>query len=162
MSPTSSVSKIRDPGSRVVNSVAVVVFPAPKVPFSQMIMGSRVSGADRRVGPRWSQGAFGSVDNDYLSCLLAVREYLEEQGQLLCCQGARPDVWPSGIGARLACRSALVVADQRGLCGTLDGSVPRVVQGAGAGLVADGLIKARWHRVCLVAAGQDRRLGRSE
>ncbi|MEV6334606.1 hypothetical protein AB0M12_07800 [Nocardia vinacea] len=43
------------------------------------------------------QGAFGSVDDDYLSCLLAVREYLEERGRLLCCQGARPDVWPSGM-----------------------------------------------------------------
>ncbi|WP_228000750.1 hypothetical protein [Nocardia australiensis] len=42
-------------------------------------------------------GAFGSVDDDYLSCLLAVREYLEGRGQLLCCQGARPDVWPSGM-----------------------------------------------------------------
>ncbi|MFE7798641.1 hypothetical protein [Nocardia sp. NPDC057440] len=43
------------------------------------------------------QGVFGSDDDDYLSCLLAVREYLEERGQLLCCQGARPDVWPSGM-----------------------------------------------------------------
>ncbi|WP_327149976.1 hypothetical protein [Nocardia sp. NBC_01329] len=44
-----------------------------------------------------SQGVFGSVDDDYLSRLLAVREYLEARGQLLCCQGARPDVWPSGM-----------------------------------------------------------------
>ncbi|WP_459960239.1 hypothetical protein [Nocardia sp. IFM 10818] len=42
-------------------------------------------------------GTFGSVEDDYLSCLLAVREYLEERGWLLCCQGARPDVWPSGM-----------------------------------------------------------------
>ncbi|WP_433593945.1 hypothetical protein [Nocardia sp. CA-145437] len=41
-------------------------------------------------------GVFGSADDDYLSCLLAVREYLEARGRLLCCQGARPDVWPSG------------------------------------------------------------------
>ncbi|WP_156095003.1 hypothetical protein [Nocardia lijiangensis] len=43
------------------------------------------------------EGAFGSIDDDYLSRLLAVREYLEERGLLLCCQGARPDVWPSGM-----------------------------------------------------------------
>ncbi|WP_194833445.1 hypothetical protein [Nocardia sp. XZ_19_369] len=41
-------------------------------------------------------GVFGSADDDYLSCLITVREYLEKQGLLLCCQGARPDVWPSG------------------------------------------------------------------
>lgn len=43
------------------------------------------------------QGVFGSADDDYLSRLLVVREYLEKRGQLLCCQGARPDVWPSGM-----------------------------------------------------------------
>ncbi|MFB8004239.1 hypothetical protein [Nocardia sp. NPDC056000] len=42
-------------------------------------------------------GRFGAEDDDYLGCLLALREYLERQGQLLCCQGARPDVWPSGM-----------------------------------------------------------------
>ncbi|WP_225726954.1 MULTISPECIES: hypothetical protein [unclassified Nocardia] len=42
-------------------------------------------------------GVFGSGDDDHLSCLVAVREYLEERGRLLCCQGARPDVWPSGM-----------------------------------------------------------------
>ncbi|MEV4127235.1 hypothetical protein [Nocardia sp. NPDC049707] len=43
------------------------------------------------------QGVFGSIDDDYLARLLAVRAYLEERGQLLCCLGARPDVWPSGM-----------------------------------------------------------------
>lgn len=42
-------------------------------------------------------GTFGSDDDDYLSCLIAIREHLEEQGRLLCCQGARPNVWPSGM-----------------------------------------------------------------
>ncbi|MGY0236006.1 hypothetical protein [Longispora urticae] len=40
---------------------------------------------------------FGTVDDDYLSCLVALREVLEARGLLLCCQGARPDVWPSGM-----------------------------------------------------------------
>ncbi|MFI2280798.1 hypothetical protein [Nocardia beijingensis] len=33
------------------------------------------------------QGVFGSADDDYLSRLLVVREYLEKRGQLLCLSG---------------------------------------------------------------------------
>ena len=33
---------------------------------------------------------------DYWECLTEVRELLEERGRLLCCQGARGDVWLSG------------------------------------------------------------------
>jgi hypothetical protein len=33
---------------------------------------------------------------DYLNCLAQLRAHLERQGRLLCCQGARPDVFPSG------------------------------------------------------------------
>ncbi|GAB3965468.1 hypothetical protein [Streptomyces sparsus] len=33
---------------------------------------------------------------DYLDCLLQVRRQLEREGRLLCCQGARPHVHPSG------------------------------------------------------------------
>ncbi|MFQ6225770.1 hypothetical protein [Nocardia sp. NPDC002869] len=62
------------------------------------------------------QGVFGSVDDDYLSRLLAVREYLEERGQLLCCQGARPDVWPSGMLRQFdnGRRAYVLGHDQRG------------------------------------------------
>ncbi|MFG2918933.1 hypothetical protein ACGF0D_39380 [Kitasatospora sp. NPDC048298] len=33
---------------------------------------------------------------DYLDCLTQARRQLERDGRLLCCQGARPDVHPSG------------------------------------------------------------------
>ncbi|MFJ7912694.1 hypothetical protein [Kitasatospora sp. NPDC096204] len=33
---------------------------------------------------------------DYLDCLTQARRQLEQDGRLLCCQGARPDVHPSG------------------------------------------------------------------
>lgn len=33
---------------------------------------------------------------DHLDCLVQVRRQLEREGRLLCCQGARPDVHPSG------------------------------------------------------------------
>jgi len=33
---------------------------------------------------------------DYLDCLTQARMQLERQGRLLCCQGARPNVHPSG------------------------------------------------------------------
>ena len=34
---------------------------------------------------------------DVLECLFAVRRELEADGLLLCCQGARPNVWASGM-----------------------------------------------------------------
>ncbi|MGW3185962.1 hypothetical protein ACWDD9_42495 [Kitasatospora sp. NPDC001119] len=34
--------------------------------------------------------------SDYLDCLIQARRQLERDGRLLCCQGARPDVHPSG------------------------------------------------------------------
>ncbi|SFR12139.1 hypothetical protein SAMN04488564_103743 [Lentzea waywayandensis] len=37
------------------------------------------------------------VGDDVLDCFLDVRSQLEEHGILLCCMGARPDVWPSGM-----------------------------------------------------------------
>ena len=36
-------------------------------------------------------------DGDYFECLVTVRRVLEQEGALVCCQGARPDVWPSGM-----------------------------------------------------------------
>lgn len=41
----------------------------------------------------WIEGA----GQDALDCLLNTRRQLEEHGILLCCMGARPDVWPSGM-----------------------------------------------------------------
>ncbi|RBM08951.1 hypothetical protein [Streptomyces sp. PT12] len=35
--------------------------------------------------------------NDYLACLTRARDQLELQGRLLCCQGAGPEVQPSGL-----------------------------------------------------------------
>jgi len=44
------------------------------------------------------QGAiFEARGDDYLDCLMLTREHLEADERLLCCQGAQPDVWPSGL-----------------------------------------------------------------
>ena len=34
---------------------------------------------------------------DLFECLQGIRRHLESEGLLLCCQGARPDVFPSGV-----------------------------------------------------------------
>jgi hypothetical protein len=36
------------------------------------------------------------------ACLLQAQVHLERTGWLLCCQGARPDVWPSGLLAQMS------------------------------------------------------------
>jgi hypothetical protein len=36
-------------------------------------------------------------DRDYFECLLAIRRVLEQDGAFVLCQGARRDVWPSGM-----------------------------------------------------------------
>lgn len=43
---------------------------------------------------------------DYLDCLSQVRQHLERDGRLLCCQGARPNVHPSGQQGRVLARHA--------------------------------------------------------
>lgn len=50
-----------------------------------------------------------AAGEDLFECLLAIRAGLEQDGMLLCCQGARLDVHPSGMsrhstGGRLAYR----------------------------------------------------------
>lgn len=39
---------------------------------------------------------------DLFECLKEARKSLEEQGLLLCCQGARPMVFPSGMGRQMS------------------------------------------------------------
>jgi hypothetical protein len=34
---------------------------------------------------------------DYFACLISVRRELEAEGLVVCCQGARKNVWPSGM-----------------------------------------------------------------
>ncbi|GIG63374.1 hypothetical protein Lfu02_77460 [Longispora fulva] len=59
-------------------------------------------------------GVFEAADGDYLDCLILVRRHLEERGLLLCCQGARPDVWPSGMLRQFANgREAYVLDPER-------------------------------------------------
>ena len=50
-------------------------------------------------------------DTDLFECLVRIREQLEAEGGLICCEGARKDVFPSGMarqmgGARQAYRTA--------------------------------------------------------
>jgi hypothetical protein len=39
---------------------------------------------------------------DLFTALIMLREQLEDTGRLLCCQGARPDVYPSGMSAQMS------------------------------------------------------------
>jgi hypothetical protein len=41
-------------------------------------------------------------ENDLFECLVAVRRQLEREGILLCCEGARCDVFPSGMARQMA------------------------------------------------------------
>jgi len=41
---------------------------------------------------------FKAAGFDYFACLISVRRELEAEGLVVCCQGARRDVWPSGMG----------------------------------------------------------------
>ncbi|MDP9265797.1 MAG: hypothetical protein M3O91_06745 [Chloroflexota bacterium] len=41
--------------------------------------------------------AFTAESSDYFECLILVRRDLEAEGIVVCCQGARRDVWPSGM-----------------------------------------------------------------
>ncbi|MBO3732611.1 hypothetical protein [Glycomyces niveus] len=50
--------------------------------------------------------------NDLFSCLLKARISLEEKGIVLCCQGSRPIVFPSGMQRQMGDgRYAYVLAD---------------------------------------------------
>jgi hypothetical protein len=40
--------------------------------------------------------------DDLFDCLLAIRRELERDGGRVCCLGARPDVWPSGMARQMA------------------------------------------------------------
>lgn len=41
--------------------------------------------------------AFTAESSDYFECLILVRRDLEAEGIVVCCHGARRDVWPSGM-----------------------------------------------------------------
>lgn len=47
---------------------------------------------------RFSGGDWRSFyESNLFKCLLSARTDLEKEGLMLCCQGARPDVFPSGM-----------------------------------------------------------------
>lgn len=47
----------------------------------------------RFTGGEWQHFS----EPNLFKCLMSLRTYLEKQELLLCCQGARPDVFPSGM-----------------------------------------------------------------
>jgi hypothetical protein len=70
--------------------------------------GSQVAQATVATEPPWSirlvlaSGLVSeAVDVDLFSALEAVRRQLEAEGLMLCCQGARPDVLPSGMARQM-------------------------------------------------------------
>jgi len=46
--------------------------------------------------------AFTASGGDYFACLVSIRRELEAEGIVVCCQGARKDVWPSGMARDMA------------------------------------------------------------
>lgn len=51
---------------------------------------------------RRGQGAVAEyTGSDLFNCLHGLRQVLEAEGLLLCCQGARPDVFPSGMDRQM-------------------------------------------------------------
>ena len=74
--------------------------------------GDAVQGATVTFGPvkaachlelRLDDGrALVAEGDDYFDCLTAVRRTLESEGAILLCQGARRDVWPSGMARSMA------------------------------------------------------------
>jgi hypothetical protein len=60
------------------------------------------------TGPPWrlsltvgNDRYFAEAD-DLFDCLVAIRRELEREGGRVCCAGARPDVWPSGMARQMA------------------------------------------------------------
>ena len=45
---------------------------------------------------------FAAQEPDLFECLSSIRRKLEEIGLLLCCQGARPNVHPSGMSRQMS------------------------------------------------------------
>jgi hypothetical protein len=39
---------------------------------------------------------------DLFAALMTIRQQLEDAGLLVCCQGARPDVYPSGMSSQMS------------------------------------------------------------
>ncbi|MFF2775617.1 hypothetical protein ACFVU3_11980 [Streptomyces sp. NPDC058052] len=57
----------------------------------------RLGPASRAIVGLLDDGALTEISGtDYLDCLLQIRRRLERDGRLLCCQGARSGVHPSG------------------------------------------------------------------
>jgi hypothetical protein len=54
------------------------------------------------VLPGWSGRISGGRVPDFFSCMEALRRKLEGMGYLLCCQGARRDVAPSGMTRQMS------------------------------------------------------------
>jgi hypothetical protein len=66
---------------------------------------ARVSVATRP--PWWLRLAFGGREyaaeaDDLFECLRMVRAELEPEGWRICCLGARPDVFPSGMSSQMS------------------------------------------------------------
>jgi hypothetical protein len=60
------------------------------------------SGKQCRIRLKWSDGrAEETLGNDLFDCLCLLRERLEPDGWLIMCEGARVDVYPSGMSREM-------------------------------------------------------------
>jgi hypothetical protein len=58
-----------------------------------VVVGNRPAALD----VTWVGRTYRIEKPDFLGCLMELRELLETEGRLLCCQGARGDAGPSGL-----------------------------------------------------------------
>src|SRR5438552_3307099 len=65
-----------------------------------MVIEDSANAAIRVTSPRRFAGIYAG--GDLLGCLTVVRGRLEEEGLLICCQGARPLVAPSGMTRQMS------------------------------------------------------------
>jgi hypothetical protein len=68
-----------------------------------------------RLRAVFDDGAAWDVeDSDLFECLIQVRKRLEGEGALICCEGARRDVFPSGMARQMggARRAYRLVSDR--------------------------------------------------
>jgi hypothetical protein len=84
---------------------------------------------------------------DFFECLRAFRRVIEPEGFRVLCQGARPNVWPSGMSSQAgACKSYAITLGQPGLLKDLVGTFDPVEDIESVGTVEEQDEFMRRHR----------------
>lgn len=89
--------------------------PVTGSPTKQSVVLSFSTGHPWHLRAAFDDGEVWDIeDRDLFECLIKVRRRLEAQGALICCEGSRPDVYPSGMARQMggARRAYRLVADR--------------------------------------------------